>query len=309
MNNPISQTPLNALRAFESAARHGSFADAAIDIGVTPAAISQQIRGLEERIGRKLFYRVNRGVMLTVAGQEVMPKLSAGLDMLAAVTEHLRDSAVAARLTVSTPTSFTIGWLAKRISSFVSSEPNLEVCLRAENDPVSFVRDKVDVRVSYGRYYYAEHSGEDLITDKVYPLCSPGFLEKHGSITTVNQMLNAPLIHIDWGASDARYPRWSEWFESAGLAVGDTAGHGHSANSSRVALEMAEAGTGLVLGQRLLAADSIASGDLVCPLDIGLELQSPYCLIVPTGRIERPYVREFVSWLRENILVSTSGTL
>ncbi len=305
----ISTTPLNALRAFEAAARHGSFVDAAVEIGVTPAAISQQIRGLEDRIGRKLFYRVNRGVMLTAAGQEVMPKLSAGLDMLSEVTDQLQDSAVAARLTVSSPASFTIGWLSRRIDAFVSSESNLEVYLRAENDPVSFARDKVDIRVSYGRYYYSEHVSEDLVWDKVYPFCSPSFLTQNGPIHNVDQMLALPLIHIDWGASDARYPKWSEWFSAAGLAVGEMPGRGHAANSSRVALEMAAAGTGIVLGQRLLASDAIASGELVCPLNLGLELQSPYCLIIPTARTERPDVKAFIGWLKENISASMEAPL
>ena len=291
---------LNALRAFEAAARHGSFVAAAEEIGVTPAAVSQQIRGLEARIGRKLFTRVGRRIVLSEAGLEVLPRLTEAFNGISAVAHQLAGSPVAARLTLSVPPSFALAWLSSRVEGFIGAHPSLELSLRAEEDPVAFERDKIDLRLSYGRFHYPEHLVEDLMTDQVLPLCSPALAE---TLDGPSHLRALPLIHTDWGPSAARYPSWRTWFAAQGFQLDQRAARGHWANSSKLALDLAASGAGVVLGQRLLAGDLIAAGHLVCPLDLPLTMEAPYCLSVPRLKAERPHVAAFVEWLKGEMAI------
>ncbi|MEM7221895.1 MAG: LysR substrate-binding domain-containing protein [Pseudomonadota bacterium] len=291
---------LNALRAFEAAARHGSFVAAAGEIGVSPAAVSQQVRGLEARIGRALFTRVGRRVVLTEAGLEVLPRLSAAFQGLAEVAQQLSGRPASARLTLSVPPSFALSWLSSRVQGFIAANPGLALSIRAEEDPIAFERDKVDLRLSYGRFHYPEHRVEELMTDQVLPLCSPALATECAG---PEALLALPLIHTDWGPSAARYPSWRSWCLAQGLSPDEESLRGHWANSSKLALDLAASGAGVVLGQRLLAADLIAAGHLVCPLALPMDLEAPYCLSVPRLRAERAPVVAAIAWLKAEMAV------
>ncbi len=293
---------LKGLQAFDAAARKGSFAAAAEELSVSPAAISQLIRGLEDQIGRKLFHRVRRSVIPTEAGLEVLPRLSAAFEELRGVSRQLKGSGGQARLTLSVPPSVATGWLATRIGAFLAEHDPVDLAIRGEEDPVAFERETIDVRMSYGRFHYREHESEVVATDWAFPACAPDFLARHGPLETAHDLLRLPLIHTDWGPAAAAYPTWDQWFEAASLAPPRRASRRITANSSNAAIDLAVSGLGVALCQGFFAARYLETGLLVRPLAQGLALRHPYCLTVPDRSARRPIVTAFKAWFREACL-------
>ncbi|HVI88282.1 MAG TPA: LysR substrate-binding domain-containing protein [Dongiaceae bacterium] len=297
---------LRALQAFEAAARTGSFVAAAHELSVSPAAISQLIRTLEDQVGRKLFHRINRRTTLTEAGHEILPRLGTAFEELRNISQELSGSAARARLVVSAPPSMAMGWLSTRLADFIAQQGSLDLFLRAEDDPVPFERDLIDLRLSYGRFHYRDHRIEEIVTDAVYPVCTPDFLARYGPLDSPERLQAAPLIHTDWGPAAATFPSWHSWFDSVGV-VADHARQpgfttpglaipGLTANASRIALDLALSGLGVALGQGIYVAADLAKGRLVIPLHAPLQLSQPYFLTTPRRSIERQVVRDFGAW-------------
>ncbi|MCP4070747.1 MAG: LysR family transcriptional regulator [Hyphomicrobiales bacterium] len=288
---------LRGLRAFEAAARTGSFAAAAKELSVTPAAIGQLIRSLENQVGRKLFLRVNRGITPTEAGLEVLPRLSVIFDEMKLVTHQISGADTRARLTISAPSSVVSGWLSRRICEFIASHGPIDISLRSDEDPVNFERDRIDIRMSYGRFHYRTHDTDEIATDAIYPVCSPGFIHSNGPIKTAECLLNSSLIHTDWGPASASFPNWRNWFEAASVSPGRKTDQGLIANSSIVALNLAVDGLGVALCQGLLAARLLDQGSLVFAHDLILPQSQPYCLTIPQRSANRPTTMAFKEWL------------
>lgn len=299
---------LRGLAAVEAAARTGSFAAAAEELGVTPAAVSQLVRTLEDQIGRQLFLRVNRGIALTEAGLEIVPRLTAAFEELRGVTRQLSGRGPRARLIVSAPPSVASGWLALRIADFIAESGQIDISLRGEDDPVPFERELIDVRLSLGRYQYQAHEGEALCTDSVYPVCAQGLLEKLRPMERVEDLLDAPLIHTDWGPAGATFPPWRTWFGESPAVAGSRVARGIVANSSQAAIELASCGLGVALAQGLLAAGRIESGALIRPVPQSLPLAQPYVMTIPARSLQRPLVQSFAGWMRREI-ARTVGSL
>ncbi len=288
---------LKGLRAFEAAARTGSFAAAAEELSVSPAAIGQLIRSLEDNVGRKLFHRVNRGITPTEAGLEVLPRLGAVLNELQGVARQIQGSSARARLTVSAPPSVVSGWLSHRIGEFIKAHDPIDISLRCDEDPVNFERDSIDIRMSYGRFHYRTHDTEPLVTDEIFPVCAVSFKRRHGPFNTAAQLLGKPLIHTDWGPSSVSFPTWRSWFEAALVSPGRRTDQGLVANSSIVAVNLAVDGLGIALVQGLLIADFVAKGSLTHAFDYALWQSQPYCLTIPQRSANRPIVMAFKNWL------------
>ncbi len=290
---------LKALQAFEAAGRTGSFAAAAHDLSVTPAAVAQLVRSLERQLGRELFVRVHRGVVPSDAAHEVLPRLHAVFEELDLVCHRLAGTVVPSRLTVSVPTSIASGWLGQRIARFLDATDSLDVSIRSDDDPVDFERDRIDVRMSYGRFHYRGHGTSEVLLDAVYPVCSPDLLARTGPLDAPGRIATAPLVHTDWGPAAATFPSWARWFESAGLDADPRSLHrGPRADSSKVALELAAAGLGVALVQGLLAADAVRRGTLLVACPHVLPLAQPYCLTLSEHAVERAVVRRFDAWFR-----------
>lgn len=287
--------PLRALEAFEAAARCGSFVAAANELSVTPAAISQLIRGLESQVGRKLFHRANRRVMLTEAGVDIYPRLAQAFGELRGVSRELTASDPVATLVVSVAPSVAMGWLSSRLPQFIRDHGWVDIFLRGEDDPVPFDRELIDLRLSYGSSHYVDHLTEELATDAVYPVCSPGFLAQYGGFKQPEQLGGVHLIHTDWGSSGASFPSWANWFDEMGIAPRRTIRHGMVANSSMAALDLARGGLGIALVQGLFCADDLESGGLVV-VGEPLGLASPYCLTVPNRSRHRAVAISFKEW-------------
>ncbi|MET3520481.1 MULTISPECIES: LysR substrate-binding domain-containing protein [Mesorhizobium] len=293
---------LKGLQAFEAAARAGSFVAAAEELSISAAAVSQLIRTVEEQMGRKLFHRVNRRVVLTEAGVEMLPRLTMAFQEIGSVSREVSGGAFRPRLVVSVPPSMAMGWLSQRLSGFVASHGAVDISLRGDDDPVPFDRELIDIRLSYGPHY-REHPTEDIVRDAVYPVCAPAL---SGAIKR-DDLVGLPLIHTDWGPTGASFPSWRNWFEAAGIDPGRSARRGLSANSSRAALDLAISGLGVALAQGIYCAQALEDGRLVRPVLRTAELRQPYCLTIPERSARRDVVAGFRKWLIEECLRSVES--
>jgi LysR family glycine cleavage system transcriptional activator len=288
--------PLNALKAFEASARLGSFVLAAAELNVSPSAISQHIKKLEDFYGRQLFIRHNNQLLLTDIARTVHAASSQMMNGLAELTEQLLGGPVRSNLIVSVLPSLAVRWLNRRLPQFLEAHPDVRVDLRLEEDPVDFFRNRIDVRVCYGEHLYPEFVTVPFKRDRVTALCRPGLevgWESPASLT------DDRLIHVAWRAGFSSYPEWSDWFASQGLTSHPRRELGHTTDTSSIAVDLACSGMGVVLGQEMLAETELASGDLVAPFAHWMPLQYDYCVVHAESNKRNRIVREFVQWLAQ----------
>jgi LysR family glycine cleavage system transcriptional activator len=285
---------LKGLQAFEAAARSGSFAAAAEELSISAAAVSQLIRTVEEQMGRKLFHRANRRVVLTEAGVEMLPRLTMAFHEIGSVARDLSGDAFRPRLVISVPPSMAMGWLSQRLAGFVCRHGAVDISLRGDDDPVLFDREVIDIRLSFGPHY-RDHPTEEIVRDAVYPVCAPGL----AATDKPQGLAGLPLIHTDWGPTGASFPSWRNWFEGAGIEPSRAAQRGLSANSSRAALDLAISGLGVALAQGIYCASALEDGRLIRPNAVSIALRQPYCLTIPERSARRDVVAAFRTWLIE----------
>lgn len=288
--------PLNALRAFEVTARLGSFVRAGAELGVTPAAVSQQVKHLERFIGLQLFSRSGNRLTLTDAGVTLVPQLSSCFAQLATVTQLTKVEGVSHRLTVSAVPSVAHRWLTAVLADFTRDRPEIGVGLRIEDDPVEFERHGIDLRFCYGEHLYPHLERTRLHADRVMPLCAPDFMS--GRDIDEGRPGDRDLIHTDWGPAFASQPTWADWFAARGVDRRPDMRLGHQVGTSAAALEFAAAGMGLVLGQGLLAQADLASGRLIQPFGPALVMPHCYCLVSPTAAQNKPGLRALTQMLQ-----------
>jgi len=290
---PDRLPPLTALRAFEAAARHMSFARAADELNVTPAALSFQIKSLEEHLGQPVFRRLNRAVELTEAGAALAPGTSDGFDHLTRAWRAAQRVGDTSRITVTAGPALTAKWLAPRLFAFVRDHPDIELNFSASLRLVDLDRDDVDVAIRFG--YAArdtQHHTVPLLFDWVTPMMIP---EIAARITTHADLLKAPLIHQD----DIRFldppMDWAMWFRSVGLEPPEQSGP-HFSQADH-ALDAAIAGSGVVLGRAVLAFKDLDEGRLVAPFPDAISSRAHYRMLCRAGFEERPHIKAFMDWL------------
>jgi LysR family glycine cleavage system transcriptional activator len=308
-NQPSRLPPLNALRAFEVAARHLSFATAAKELHVTPAAISHQIKGLEEHVGHLLFRRLKRGLELTRAGQALLPKLSEGFGRLGDAVEELRGIEEEGTLSVSAATSLASRWLTPRLHRFVSAHPDLDVRIHAstrlidpkkgdpeggDGDPGSPLED-ADVAIRFGTGNYPGYRVDKLMAVAVTPMCSPRLLEGKRALRAPADLAQQVLIHDNVTFDDGS-ALWPTWLAAAGLP-GLDASHGLRFSHAMLALEAAADGMGVALSMPVLAGADLASGRLVAPFSLSLPLKFAYYIVSAADTAERADVIAVRDWL------------
>lgn len=249
-----SHLPLNALRAFETAARTGSFSNAAREMGVSSAAISQQVKQLEEFWGKKLFIRQGNRISLTEAGQTAYPQLGQSMVQLGVLSDKMRRVDQKRRLVLSAPQSVVETWLAPKLSAIRTA--GLDI--RVENDPVDFVRDKIDLRIFYGHDLYGDYKIVRLFSDSLIAVASAAFVAEHGA--RIDLIKDEYLIQTDWGHDFATSPNWNAVFateriidRNAGLRV----------EASSMARNFAEEGFGVALVPERMARESLYAKRLV----------------------------------------------
>jgi len=288
--------PLNALRSFEAAARHMSFAAAAEELGVTASAVSVQIRRLEDRIGRPLFVRRHRGVSLSDTGARLAPALGAifaDLDRLLAEVVAPASNLIQ----ISAMPSFAAQWLAPRLADFTTRRPKYPVRVVGEDRLVDFDRDGVDIGLRYGPGDYAPLHAERLAPARAFPVCSPGFLDAHRrELHDPGGLTGLPLMRDETSLRSPGLPNWRGWFDAAGVEW--TGGHrGPLFESLHMALTAAVAGQGVALGLTPLVDEHLRSGALVRLFEV--ELASPYAfwLVCRHDRLREPKIRAFREWV------------
>ena len=301
--------PLNGLRAFEAAGRHLSFSKAAQELNVTPAAISHQIKGLEDHLQVQLFRREPRALLLTDAGQRALPEVRAAFEQLAEAVEGLRDAGEASQhvLTVSAVPSLSAKWLVPRLDRFRRQHPEIDVLLDATGTIVDFSREQeIDMGLRYGTGDYPGLETIRLAPGDVVPVCSPEVANADPPLRTPADLATRTLIHTRWG-SGATDPDWGEWLRSAGVTDLDSR-RGPRFNHSEYALQAALQGQGVALVMRVLVEDDLAAGRLVAPFDTpesdAARDDCPrfsYWIVAPKAKLKLKRVRAFRDWLLDEM--------
>lgn len=306
--------PLNALRVFDAAARHLSFRQAADELFVTPAAVSQQIKSLESVLGVQLFERRHGGLVLTAAGEAGLPALRAGLAQMKESVRRMRESERGHRLRVWAAPSFAAKWLMPRLDGFLSSRPDIELSISASStlidSPASRVElsvemlrvDDIDIAVRFGRGNYPGCHVEKLMSAVVLPLCSPELLENpERPLRTPSDLRHHTLLHDDTPYEGR--PDWATWMKAAGVDDVNSS-RGVRFNSVLLGLAAAIDGQGVVLSIEQLAADDIAKGRLVCPFSPVLKLEFAYWVISRLEIHEEPDIVAFREWIAADAAAS-----
>ncbi|MDP6788489.1 MAG: transcriptional regulator GcvA [Rhodospirillales bacterium] len=282
--------PLNALRVFEAAARHLSFTRAARELNVTQAAVSHQIKGLEAHLGLKLFRRLSRTLLLTDQGQAYFPPVRDALAALAQATKRLEAQDAGGTITVSTLTSFAANWLVPRLRRFRALCPDVDVHISTTDDVVDFGRDDVDMAIRYGGGVWRGLDAVRLMTEEVFPVCSPSLLEDGPPLRNPADLGRHTLLHDDMRED------WQMWLLAAGADHLD-ATRGPGFQHSNLVVQAAVAGEGVALGRSVLVADDLAQGRLVKPFDTSLPAEYAYYVVCPKADAKRPKIAAFRQWL------------
>jgi LysR family glycine cleavage system transcriptional activator len=288
--------PLNALRAFEAAARHLNFSRAADELAVTPGAVSQQIQNLEDYIGAALFKRTPRGLLLTDAAQTALPALREAFDRLAEAASLLTAAVDGRRLTLTAPPSFAAKWLVPRLGRFEENHPQVDVWLSADMDLVDFTGGDVDLAVRYGGGAYPGLEAIRLIQETVIPVMSPA-LNAANPLAEPGDLSRHTLLHDGSPDADESCPDWQMWLAARGVKGVDGA-RGPRFNQSSLVIEAALAGRGVALAKRTLAQDDIDAGRLVAPMAITTNVGFAYYVVHPKAKARLPQVKAFVAWIQ-----------
>lgn len=283
--------PLNAVRAFEAAARHLNFTRASEELFVTQAAVSHQVKALEEWLGVPLFERHGRNVFLTPAGQTYFAEVRDVLDRLNEATTQARTADAAGPLTVSMLASFAANWLVPRLGGFGAAHPEIEVRISANDAMVDFGRDNVDMAIRYGSGAWAGVDVVPLMTEDVFPVCSPALLEGPNALRRPGDLKHYNLLHDDMQIT------WSIWLEAAGVGDEVDGEKGTRIDLSALIVDAAVDGQGVALARSALVAHHLAAGRLVKPFDVQLPSRYAYYIVYPPRSRALQRVQVFSAWL------------
>ncbi len=292
---------LNALRAFEASARHQSFAAAAAELHVTPAAVGQLVRTLEDWLGTPLFHRSTSGrtrLVPTEAAERALPELRAGFDRLSFGLERLREGSTRGVLTVTVSPAFAAKWLLPRLEHFQAECPDIDIRLDTSLKPVDFVAQRIDIGVRYGAGLWPGLQADKLLDEEFYPVCSPLLLQKARRLQEPTDLVRETLIHDLSMDDDAGFPTWETWLRKVGVAHKTTMARGLKINNSAAVLQAAIDGQGVALARSVMAHDDVACGRLV-RLFPSIRLASPlsYYIVYRADCAGLPRTEAFRQWL------------
>lgn len=298
---PFRKLPnLAALRAFEAAARLGSFSRAAQEIYVTPGAISHQIRALENELGLQLFARNGKRIAITDTGQRFAAVIRKSLGDIATAAESLQAQNRQQRLVVSSPPSFASRWLAPRLWKFIDRHPDIEVILQSSIQLSDLTQEGIDVGLRFGLGIYPGLRTEKIMEDFYYPVVSPHY--RGGRLPAAPQDLrDCTLLRMD-GMQES----WLPWFALAGLDLPDPVG-GLVTQDSSLTLRAASDGAGVALTRHAIASQEIAAGELVRLFDLALKSDYAYYFVCTPHTVGKTQVQQFRTWLLEEIALFKSN--
>jgi len=282
--------PLNALRAFESAARSESFTRAAEELCVTQAAVSQQVKALEATLGIKLFNRERQRLVITSAGREYLAVIRDALDRIAVGTERVVQRQSSGKLTVSTSPDFAAKWLVYRLSRFAEAYPGIELRVFATMQHVDFVREEIDLAVRHGDGTWVGLDAARLCSERLFPVCSSKLVSGRNRLVKPSDIIRFPILHLE----DSK--AWSRWFDAAGVTDADVS-HGPVFNRASMLIDAAVDGQGVALARTTLAAWDLINGRLVRPFAISLRVSNAYWIVCPKATTTLPKIVTVRDWL------------
>ena len=304
------QPPLNALRAFEAAARHLSFKLAARELHVTPGAVSHQVKLLEDHVGAPLFRRLTRALELTPVAAAMLPKVREGLEALAVAVQRARAREGMRPLTVVSPPNFAARWLVPRLARFTDAHPDIELHLVSrqsmvdtEGVPAPVQEEANDARaespvamVRFGSGHYPGARVDEVLSAVYVPVCSPRLLEGENALRRPEDLRNHTLLHDDTVVEEGARPSWSDWLQSVGVTDIDATRGPHFSDAA-LAMDAAVEGMGVTLAIKSLLAAEIESRRLAVPFDIAAPTGYSYYLVTPESASGNAEVAAFRTWL------------
>ena len=307
--------PLNALRVFEAAARHLSFKDAANELHITQAAVSHQIRSLEEYLGVELFRRSGRGVQLTEAARACLPRLREGFDALAAAVEMIRERGAETELAITAPPVFTARWLMPRLADFSKRNPKIEVRVVGSSKMVdagaldsAVLMSNLDLRtetsgveIHLGLGEYPGYRADRLFGVSMAVVASPELVKGEAALRQPADLARHVLLHDDAMDLVAGGDAWQKWLQAAGVADRVDATHGPHFSSNILSLEAASQKLGVALALKPLIDADLKSKRLCAPFEVEMKPQGAYWLVCPEVVADRPAVAAFRKWLLEQV--------
>ncbi len=307
--------PLNALRVFEAAARHLSFKEAANELHITQAAVSHQVKSLEEYLGVELFRRAGRGVQLTEAARACLPRLREGFDALATAVEMIRERGAETELVITAPPVFTARWLMPRLADFSRRAPKVEVRVVASSKMVdagaldsSILMNNLDLReetsgveIHLGSGDYPGYRADKLFEVSMAVVANPELVKSDPPLKSPEDLARHVLLHDDAMDLVAGGDAWRKWLEAAHVADRVDGSRGPHFSSNILSLEAASQRLGVALALKPLVDADLASGRLCAPFDIEVKPQGSYWLVCPEVIADRPSVSSFRTWLLKQI--------
>lgn len=284
--------PLNWLRTFESAARHLSFTAAAAELGVTQSAVSQQVRLLEQHLGRVLFHRLPRGLRLAEAGEALLPLLRDTFERLAAGTTEIFGAPVSNRLVVRATTGFALLWLAPRLPRFHAAHPDVGLHVVTSIWPAEYTDPSLDLEIRCGGGHWPGLEAERLTWDEVFPVCSPLLAKGPRPLSDPADLASHVLLHVV-GFRDG----WMQWLARAGVADRVDASGGLTFDTAAMALDLAAQGAGVALGRSCYVREAIKAGRLTAPFEISLATDEAFYLVAAKERPRSWAANAFRDWL------------
>lgn len=282
--------PLNSLKCFEAAGRLLSFTNAARELNVTQAAISHQIKVIEEFLGVALFDRLPRRLVLTEQGKSLLPEVIEAFDKVSLAIGALSREQYSNMLSVRLGTSFAAKWLSPQLKYFWLQYPEIDLCLYHANAAVDFEREQIDIAVTYGKGDWEGVVADLLLSLDFFPVCSPAFMHNDKPLTNIDNLRYYTLMH------DASYECWHDWIKLAQVE-GIRADKGTIIDDTNVLIQAAIDGQGIALGSTAFLQDHLDSGRLVKPFDIDLVNDFSYFVVCPESHLQNPAVRAFKEWL------------
>ena len=299
---------LQSLKAFDASARHLSFTRAAAELNVTPAAVSHQIKELEDAVGAALFLRTSRRMQLTRQGEVLRPVIADALEGLTRALQRIRQADNPTQLKVTASPSIAAKWLVPRLDRFLETVPGADVRIDVSSTPLDFDRDDIDVAIRFGTGDYPGLAVDKLFSDVIFPVCSPALLKGRKPLREPRDLLAHTLIHLDYEAQGAVWPNWRMWMLAAGIKDFNDSRGLHFSQTS-LAVQAAIDGHGVALGDSTLVADDIAAGRLVKPFELAIRspTQFAYHLITRKDTTERPMIKAFRNWILAEALATSRG--
>lgn len=280
--------PLNALRTFEAVASRLSFAQGAKTLNVSPAAVSSQIRALEQRLNQPLFLRRGRHITLTETGQKLLPGVQRGLAELRRAVQLVSQDRSEGVLNVSMMPTFLQKWLMPRLAEFYRTQPQIDLRINADNTPVNFEQSDFHAAIRFGNGKWTGLKAEKILDDWILPVCSPRLVRDIGPIATVEELQQHDLLFVE---SEI----WDAWFRVLGETGRDS--RWPLLNDSLSILMAAEQGQGIALSRWSLVARDIAAGRLVRPIDTVVQTDWSYYFVAPAHYFDLPKVAAFRDWI------------